>query len=919
MLPGFLGAEAKKLPQNGKAHLQLESPNAKNSSLKLPVAGLPANSPSGESNASFRHYAIDSPSSTCHHDGENWETTLRRVRMRLPTKWSRVHGTATLAFMSHLLILVGMAACDILHSVENGQGEAFFALPLVIVYGMLAVLLCLSARFARRLTCRCPLWPGLATMQLAVVFLSSAWRQDLQPEALGQGDRFSGLGAFVQILVLFLYPVCRTAAAVFSLSTMALLIVLKHVLQQSDVLISVGNIVMLACVGIVCMVMSYADCDPVASGVPPVVRSDMTSRLTQSVFEPLLDGDVHSSPTRPSIETKLQRLVKQLLETKGRIDECGGLESELSEVLRNVLDTIVHQMDSSNIFRVALSDASHRGSTALNNFLKETFDPQATPADWINRHSSPPGQEATHEDTTDVPSVVNMVEDKIPILAEAVRITPMNSRSISKSIATAEDPEMRSMRDRERELATDFECQCQDGHHRDYDRAVSYMVGCLRYPEKAPPETDVSPSDELVTLRLDRLAKWDFDIPEFATKCENLPLVLVAIAGSGYYVKELRLSEERVGAFFRNVAVRYHASNPYHNCMHGADVLNDMLYFLSLRQDIIQRVSNLEKFAALVACAAHDVGHNGKANRYHMMVASPLSLLYNDKSCLENMSCSMLFAILQMEACNFSVDLDTASKATLRSFVVSMILETDLAQHMQVVAAFRQHFLPADADTERRPPEFESLSTQDRKQVLALILKFCDVGHSAKPFALHTKWSLRITAEFFAQGDSERALSMPCSPFCDRTGTDISESQRGFFDFIVTPLSAALDEFLVCSQLRMEVFADLHRNQKFWKNYTGTDFNYEDAKSNYATLQMAFVDICRSLHGRRNSSYSSLNRLVDAADKSGSHRTADSSIGSNGFNNGIGPLRSGAYAGGKPGVQIQPKPPATSRRASVQH
>jgi hypothetical protein len=110
---------------------------------------------------------------------------------------------------------------------------------------------------------------------------------------------------------------------------------------------------------------------------------------------------------------------------------------------------------------------------------------------------------------------------------------------------------------------------------------------------------------------------------------------------------------------------------------------------------------------------------------------------------------------------------------------------------------------------------------------------------------MHVVWTLRINAEFFAQGDSERSLGLPCSPFCDRGSQKVAESQRGFFDFIVSPLFNAADEYLKSYRLRMEVLAELEKNKAFWKNYQGELFDYSDPLSNVDMLRRAFGEWAR--------------------------------------------------------------------------
>ena len=43
-------------------------------------------------------------------------------------------------------------------------------------------------------------------------------------------------------------------------------------------------------------------------------------------------------------------------------------------------------------------------------------------------------------------------------------------------------------------------------------------------------------------------------------------------------------------------------------------------------------------------------------------------------------------------------------------------------------------------------------------------------------------------AEFFAQGDAEKALGLPVSMNCDRDTVDVNKCQVGFISFIVGPI-----------------------------------------------------------------------------------------------------------------------------------
>merc|ERR1719350_1189913 len=186
------------------------------------------------------------------------------------------------------------------------------------------------------------------------------------------------------------------------------------------------------------------------------------------------------------------------------------------------------------------------------------------------------------------------------------------------------------------------------------------------------------------------------------------------------------------------------------------------------------------------------------------------------------MHCAITFALLRVDGLDLLSGLDKPRRAMVRAIVVQMILDTDLSKHVQTTSRFRQEFLLSPEERVEQTP----MPAGHRKDVLSFLLEVCDVGHSAKQFDLHAQWTLRITCEFFNQGDAEAALGLPCSPFCDRHGTNLAESQRGFFDFVVWPLYRTAHEYLQSCRMELEVLFEVERNNAFWKEYSVPDFDF---------------------------------------------------------------------------------------------
>jgi len=79
-------------------------------------------------------------------------------------------------------------------------------------------------------------------------------------------------------------------------------------------------------------------------------------------------------------------------------------------------------------------------------------------------------------------------------------------------------------------------------------------------------------------------------------------------------------------------------------------------------------------------------------------------------------------------------------------------------------------------------------SAEERPFLVAILLHCADISNAAKPRDITVQWAGRVLAEFFAQGDAERAAGLPVSPLCDRASTSLPGSQGNFIEFVVAPL-----------------------------------------------------------------------------------------------------------------------------------
>lgn len=262
---------------------------------------------------------------------------------------------------------------------------------------------------------------------------------------------------------------------------------------------------------------------------------------------------------------------------------------------------------------------------------------------------------------------------------------------------------------------------------------------------------------------------------------------------------------------FENIEiVRYiqnYQNNPYHNAIHAADVFNSLYYFIT-SSDIEKVMTPHESIACLLAALSHDVGHPGLTNRYLIASKHTLSMRYNDISVLENMHCSMLYTLLSEPECNMLSNIGDDLWKSMRKLIIDMILQTDMSRHFEILGKFRARAVSIN--------DLNIDNIDDRGFVLGIGLKCADLGHSAKTFQLHERWTYLVCEEFFHQGDLEKANDMPVSMYCDRETTDIPKSQNGFLKNVCLPLYEVFSNYLKIDAIQRNCVEQIKENLNRW-------------------------------------------------------------------------------------------------------
>ncbi|EEQ98169.1 cAMP-specific 3',5'-cyclic phosphodiesterase, putative [Perkinsus marinus ATCC 50983] len=206
---------------------------------------------------------------------------------------------------------------------------------------------------------------------------------------------------------------------------------------------------------------------------------------------------------------------------------------------------------------------------------------------------------------------------------------------------------------------------------------------------------------------------------------------------------------------FRNFLTRIsgtYTEVEYHNQAHAAQVTSHGNYLLRATG---MPVSALDHTAYLVACICHDVGHSGKNNGFYVETGDRLALRYNDRSVLEQFHVATAFEMMEdFHECNIIENLTREERKGFRSFVIELILATDMAKHFAALTDLRLLV----RNSEFRTVIQDHMNADERLLIFKACIKAADIGHTCLPWDQHYELSLRLAEEFFKQGDLEKQL-----------------------------------------------------------------------------------------------------------------------------------------------------------------
>ncbi|KAI8611278.1 hypothetical protein BC830DRAFT_1068946 [Chytriomyces sp. MP71] len=297
---------------------------------------------------------------------------------------------------------------------------------------------------------------------------------------------------------------------------------------------------------------------------------------------------------------------------------------------------------------------------------------------------------------------------------------------------------------------------------------------------------------------------YNWKIFDFVDAAENHPLCVL----TGYLFERADLfshfdiPHEKFWKFVATIETAYHADLPFHNAVHATDVLHCIAHLAQLDK-ISNVIGEAELLCIYIAAIVHDVDHPGVGNNFLSTTYDVRAILYNDKSILENHHLATAFSFMSRPELDFLGQLPRPEFKQMRETVIEMVLATDLSQHFGLLASFKNKIAQTFDPKESR---------EDRIILLKILMKCADVSNPTKEWNICFRWCKLVLEEFMRQGDMEKSLGLPVSPFMDRENVNVPSSQIGFMDYVLLPLFEAVNKYTEVPH----ILGTLQANRDHW-------------------------------------------------------------------------------------------------------
>ncbi|KAJ4495882.1 hypothetical protein C8J55DRAFT_553636 [Lentinula edodes] len=290
----------------------------------------------------------------------------------------------------------------------------------------------------------------------------------------------------------------------------------------------------------------------------------------------------------------------------------------------------------------------------------------------------------------------------------------------------------------------------------------------------------------------------------------------------------------------------YRWENTYHNFEHALDVLQCSYIFLRsagmvppvsilLDEDpeltwtsarkfdsgsLVTCLGMKELFVVYIAAIGHDVAHPGFTNLFMRNAETPLSMVYDGKSALEQMHCSLLLRVMRHYGLGPLLDDNcgsggNGSTQSVRKLLSETVLATDMSVHTNFMENFKA--LVDDGTTQLTGEAEEGESQLWRRQVLLCqgIMKCADISNPFRPYHVSQHWAAALMDEWTSQAMLEKYMDLPCTNPCSDDPRSEADGQVFFINKFAKPLLELMVEAVPELQPHLDQCQD---NLRLWQS-----------------------------------------------------------------------------------------------------
>jgi len=174
-------------------------------------------------------------------------------------------------------------------------------------------------------------------------------------------------------------------------------------------------------------------------------------------------------------------------------------------------------------------------------------------------------------------------------------------------------------------------------------------------------------SEQQMESICESIYRWDFDYLSMSEDVDRITPCLEQCFAFEHIklLPSFSVPMDSFRSFVVELRSMYRTDAAYHNWMHAFITVHATFLMLNSLA-LIRLLPSIDVFALLLAALGHDVEHPGFTNAYQVATESPLALLYNDKSVLEQHHAATLSRLLKSSDASLLRTFDAASVRRIR-------------------------------------------------------------------------------------------------------------------------------------------------------------------------------------------------------------------------------------------------------------